>query len=283
MLCKFALILLQGRPPCLLGGRSDFQRGAVLYHTCGHTGSCIYVLIKVFPGLLSYEESSCTETGVGVQDTGTVCSGPHLECLGSPTLPWTAKPPTLPSIPSQKALDNSGAYIALHTYDLLWNLYLIPACGHLATVQSNLLDHQQSLGLQGAWVLCSLIRCCWCCPSWPSWAGLVVAITFAGDKGLLFPSVHAWPSTALPPRVGLLQYPLPRPWTVRTALPPSLGGFLHTMPGRVDMSSASPESRCGSASQGTPLLVNSFCRFLIRVPDNMEEIREGPAAPGCLA
>lgn len=100
---------------CLLGGQSDFQGEAVLYHPCGHTGACIYVLIEVFPGLLSYGESSCSETGVGVWDMGTVCSGPYLEWLGSPMSLWTAKPPTLPSIPSQKALDHSGAHIALHT------------------------------------------------------------------------------------------------------------------------------------------------------------------------
>lgn len=40
--------------------------------SCGHTGSCIYVHFQALPGLLSYEESSCAETGVAVWDEETM-------------------------------------------------------------------------------------------------------------------------------------------------------------------------------------------------------------------
>lgn len=50
--------------------------------------------------------------------------------------------------------------------------------------------------------------------------------------------------------------------------------------GRAGMSPVLPESRCGSASQGTSFLGSSFCRFFTRVPDDMEELCH-PLRRGC--
>jgi len=40
-------------PPASRGRLSDFHGGAVLCRLCGHTGSCICVLFRALPGLLS--------------------------------------------------------------------------------------------------------------------------------------------------------------------------------------------------------------------------------------
>lgn len=70
-LCKFALSLLPSRPPAFCAGA---QTSVEEQRSCGHTGSCLYVHFKALPGLLSYEESRCAETGVR-SGTRRLCSG----------------------------------------------------------------------------------------------------------------------------------------------------------------------------------------------------------------
>lgn len=164
---------------------SDFPGGAALCSPCGHTGFCFSMLIKVPLGLLSYEESSCTETGLGSWDTDTVCSGLSRTAR---TLEWPrtlcrvagvssiAPHPTLlcphPS-PPPPLLEGPDLQSAILSETSMW-----PP----GQAQGSLLAQQQNLNQQGTCALCALICPCSCHPSWPSGAELAVAITFAGDN-----------------------------------------------------------------------------------------------------
>lgn len=78
------------------------------------TGSFIYVLSKALPALLSYEESSCAETGVGVVTQSLYA----LLALRVSNISQAAEPPFLPPLPLLDACVDSGAHTVSHTHSL---------------------------------------------------------------------------------------------------------------------------------------------------------------------
>lgn len=179
--------------------------------SCGLTGPCIYVHFQALPGLLSYEESSCAETGAAVWGEETVLAtlSSMAQSLFSTALGCPASHPALHSLSPKGGSLLRSPHGSTHSSSVFllrqgWGCPALPCPALPGAVTSPGAGASASKGHAP--------------PALP----LTTASAVTAFMGQLWPCLlqvltdffsqvpAAWPSTPLMPRVGLVRQRLPR-------------------------------------------------------------------------